>query len=556
MEPATLDRTRFGFADSLRIGDVRKLYTSEVVSGAGDGVFWVALVVYLSQQPRFGLWLTLAVVARLAPRALLSLPAGSLVDRASLRPLLISIEFGRAAIMGGLAVFVAADGPPGLALVAVVASYAIAAPSRPALSAIVPAVAGERHLAVVNAVLSTIRQIMTFLGPLLGTVVVAWSPAAGFALNAVTFAVSGMIIATVSRMPTGHVGPSATRRRARRLGVAGSVADGLSVIATIPAMPALVSLMAVMYFVRGSEMVLHVFVVRDQLDADVGAIGLLGGAIGLGALLAMPIATRAAASDRPARVILASIACTALPTAALALIERTLWACAVLAIVGAGMVVFEVVTVVMLQRVAPAQSLGRVFGAVNGAANAGKLVGALAAPALVAVVGLPWSLVVVAFILVAGGVFAIQPLFVLGRLAAIRRRLLAPRVAELARLGIFDGASQASLERIAAEIEECEVDAGTVVLAQGDVADDLYVCVTGRLNVSVGDRHLDTLGVDDWFGEIGLLEHRPRTATVTAIDDCRLWRIPGGTFLSVLEDAGAPPSALVDGMADRLAAHR
>ena len=78
MGPATLDRAGFGFGDSLRLGDVRKLYASEVVSGAGDGVFWVALVVYLSQQPQFGLWLTLAVIARLAPRALLSLPAGSL----------------------------------------------------------------------------------------------------------------------------------------------------------------------------------------------------------------------------------------------------------------------------------------------------------------------------------------------------------------------------------------------------------------------------------------------------------------------------------------------
>ena len=170
--------------------------------------------------------------------------------------------------------------------------------------------------------------------------------------------------------------------------------------------------------------------------------------------------------------------------------------------------------------------------------------------------GLPWSLVVVALVLVVAGAFAIRPLIGLGRLASIRRRSLAPRVAELAKLGIFEGASQASLERIAAEIQERKVGAGTVVLAEGDVPDDLYVCLAGRLDVSIGDRHLDSLGVDDWFGEIGLLEQRPRTATVTATEDCRLWRIPGETFLSVLEDAGAPPSALVDGMADRLAAHR
>lgn len=51
-------------------------------------------------------------------------------------------------------------------LVIIAVSYTVAAPMRPALSAVVPAIAGERHLAVANAVLSTIRQVMTFVGPL------------------------------------------------------------------------------------------------------------------------------------------------------------------------------------------------------------------------------------------------------------------------------------------------------------------------------------------------------------------------------------------------------
>lgn len=58
-----------------------------------------------------------------------------------------------------------------------------------------------------------------------------------------------------------------------------------------------------------------------------------------------------------------------------------------------------------------------------------------------------------------------------------------------------------------------------------------------------------------WFGEIGLFGNRPRTATVRATEDVRLWRIPGQDFLDALEETGAPPSALVDGIADRLADH-
>ena len=173
----------------------------EAVSGAGDGIFWVALVVFLADQPQFGLWLTIAVIARLAPRALLSLPAGSLVDRSNLRRLIVSIECSRAALMATLAVMVSRDVGAPVVLLIIAVSYTVAAPTRPALSAVVPAIAGERHLAVANAVLSTIRQVMTFVGPLLGVVVALLSPSAGFVVTAATFAVSGAILATVRRIP-------------------------------------------------------------------------------------------------------------------------------------------------------------------------------------------------------------------------------------------------------------------------------------------------------------------------------------------------------------------
>ena len=551
-------REHTGLAATFRNAGLRKLYGAEVVSGAGDGVFWVSLVVFLDDQPRFGLWLTLAVVARLAPRALLSLPAGSLVDRSNLRSLLVTIEFARAALMVVLAVVASRGGAALPALLLVLASYTIAAPTRPALSATVPSVAGERHLAGANAVLSTIRQIMTFIGPLLGVLIAAaWSPAVGFGVNAVTFTLSGLIIGTV-RGFRDHSDVDATgeRRAPVRLGLAASFVDGIGAVRSIPALPALTLLIGVMYFVRGAEMVLHVYVVREQLDVSVDAIGLLGGAIGLGALLAMPVAVRAAGSPSPVRPVLVSLVATAVPMAAMAAISRTLWVCVVLVAVGVGMVVFEVVIVVMIQRLTPLSSLGRVFGAINGASNTGKLAGAVVAPALIAVLGLDGALLAVAMaVLVVGGV-ATRPLVVFGRVAAARQRTLAPRVATLRALDIFEGASRPSLERIAAEAQEVVVPSGTVVIREGDQPDNLYISIRGALLVTVENRPVGQLGPGDWFGEIGLLDQRPRTATVTTTDDAVLWRIPGATFLEVLENAGAPPSALLDSIADRLSTHR
>lgn len=545
-----------GLLSTFRNVGLRKLFGAEVVSGAGDGIFWVALVVFLSDQPRFGLWLTLAVIARLGPRALLSLPAGSLVDRRNLRSLVVGIEFVRAGMMGALAVLVWLDAAALPVLVLVLLSYTVAAPTRPALAAIVPTVAGERHLAGAVAVLSTIRQIMTFVGPLLGVAVAAWSTAAGFAVNAVTFAASGLLIAAVRGVPDRSQRLRPSRRTTARRGLIAAFFDGIGAVRSAPVLMPLVGLIGVMSFVRGAEMVLHVYVVRDRLGVDIGQVGLLSGAIGLGAVLAMPIASRAANSVSPVRPIVYSLLATAIPTASLALVTTTLGASGVLVAVGAGMVVFEVVIVVMVQRITPPSSLGRVFGAVNGASNTGKLVGALAAPALIALISIEGSLIAIGAAVLVVGAATIWPLITIGRATASRQRILAPSVEALGRLAIFDGASGPSLERIAAELVEERLGSGFEVVRQGESADDLYVTRSGELVVTRDGAEIGRVGADDWFGEIGLLEQRPRTATVTTACPTTVWRIPGDVFLDALDDAGAAPSALVDAMADRLASHR
>ena len=102
---------------------------------------------------------------------------------------------------------------------------------------------------------------------------------------------------------------------------------------------------------------------------------------------------------------------------------------------------------------------------------------------------------------------------------------------------------------------EQDLPADTVVIRQGEPAEDLYIVRSGALAVTRDEVVVGTIGADDWFGEIGLLEERPRTATVSTAESTTLWQIPGDVFLDALDDAGAAPSALVDAMADRLASH-
>jgi CRP-like cAMP-binding protein len=93
---------------------------------------------------------------------------------------------------------------------------------------------------------------------------------------------------------------------------------------------------------------------------------------------------------------------------------------------------------------------------------------------------------------------------------------------------------------------------------EGGVADAFYVVEDGELAVSAfGERgaaapvRLRTLGPGSYFGEIGLLGHMPRTATVRAIKPCRLLRIEGQDFLDALTNLSASPS-LLEGARTRL----
>jgi CRP-like cAMP-binding protein len=91
--------------------------------------------------------------------------------------------------------------------------------------------------------------------------------------------------------------------------------------------------------------------------------------------------------------------------------------------------------------------------------------------------------------------------------------------------------------------------AGRDVVVEGDEADTLYVVERGQLRVHARRRgaveqELAILRAGDVFGEIGVLEKIPRTATVSTVEDCALLRIEGRVFSDVLVENTAHPSLL------------
>ena len=81
----------------------------------------------------------------------------------------------------------------------------------------------------------------------------------------------------------------------------------------------------------------------------------------------------------------------------------------------------------------------------------------------------------------------------------------------------------------------------STVVAAGDPADALYIVISGRLKVLMSDKEgkeviLAILNQGDFFGEMGLIDQAPRSATVVAIDSCELLTMTRADFTKCLQN--------------------
>jgi CRP-like cAMP-binding protein len=83
-----------------------------------------------------------------------------------------------------------------------------------------------------------------------------------------------------------------------------------------------------------------------------------------------------------------------------------------------------------------------------------------------------------------------------------------------------------------------------------------FVVESGEASVEIHGEEIATLGPGATFGEIALIDRRPRTATVTALSDLRTYGLPVFVFRPFVEARPDVAWKMLESMADRLAAER
>ena len=531
MNVAAVARTVFGNRD------LRRVELAFIAFNSAEWGVWIAMLVYA--YGRGGATEAgIVAVVQLVPAALFAPVASGLGDRYPPARVLVLAYGVQAAWLAATAAALLSGAPAPLSYaLAAVAATAVTL-TRPAQAALLPGLArSPEELTAANVVSGWIESVSLVVAPALtGVLLAIGSTGVVFAVMAVFSAVGGLVVLPVR-------GPPAAARAASPL-------QAVELVRREPETRLLLGLLAAEALAIGALDVLFVVLAVSLLDLGGSGAGYLNAAFGAGGVVG--IAATAALVGR--RFLTPALAAGAVAWGvSFALIgadPRTATAFALLAVAGAGRTVVDVAGRTLLQRIAPVDLLCRVFGLLEGASMAALAVGSLLTPLLVAVAGGRAAV---------AGVGALLPLALLlcgSRLVTIDRRANVPVVelALLRSLPLFAPLGPPELESLARELRPVTATPGEEIVREGEPGDRFFVVADGELEASVDERPVRAIGRGDCFGEIALLRSVPRTATVTARSEARLYALAREPFLAAVS---AHPGAALEAervVGERLAA--
>ena len=125
-------------------------------------------------------------------------------------------------------------------------------------------------------------------------------------------------------------------------------------------------------------------------------------------------------------------------------------------------------------------------------------------------------------------------------------------VEHLRNVSLFASCSQKDLERIAKASDEVKMPAGTLIVDQGQTGREAFIVLAGSVIVKRNGKKVASVGPGTVVGELSLLDHGPRTATVICETDCTLLLLSQRHFLGVLDDVPALSHKMLAILAGRI----
>ena len=537
----------------LRNGPLTRLFIGEFVSSIGDWLYLVALVVLVYQETQNAIVLGIVGAARLLPYILLSIPAGVIADRFDRRLVLLTSDLARAGCMLVLAWIVAVGGPLWAVGAVAILAACFSTFFYPAIGALVPSlVRDEREFGPANSAWATLDNLAWIVGPAIAGLLLATGDLVlAFVLNAVSFTLIAAILWTLPSHKPGAAPSPASGATATTpsdptgasevapddAGVESRVFLGRRIPSSIDvsALSGVVLIDLLTWFAFGGIGILIVVIATDVFHGGDAATGYLNVALGVGGTVGALLSAALVLRPRLGQVLLVGAAAFGAALVVLGIAGQFAIAFLAIAVISTGNLILDVARTTIFQRVVPDAYRGRLGGVMLTSQSVAESAGTLVIPILVTVFGFGIVMGLLGVAVVAGTIAAVALIGTAGDVAAGEHDVALRRIA---RLPLFGGLSPARVEGALRGLQPLPVTAGDVVIRQGDPADRFYVIGSGSFVVTSdageGARELRTLGVDDVFGERGILAHAPRSATVTAATDGLLFMMDGDAFLELV----------------------
>jgi MFS family permease len=354
------------------MGIARRLALGRLISLTGGSAAWIAIIAAVFDETGSAAWVSAAMFAGVIGTVLAAPFAGWIGDHYDRRRVMIAADLAAAAVSTAMAL----TGQPEALVVLLAVSSVAQSPFEPASAAAIPNLVAPADVPRANALVAATGSAGYVVGPLLGGLVlgVGASPSTLFAIDAATFVLSALLIASVRR----PFGRGATDEHP-------GVLAGARVIAHEPSLRLLVG--AGVASLVGVGMV-HVasYPLSLQLGGGTEGYGAMTALIGGGGVLGAALAGRVLAAG-PRRVLVGAYAAGVLGLSLAGAAPVLAVALCGLALAGAGGGVGGVADTTLLQARADDEVRSRVFAAQDGAAHLAYTLAALAGGLIVELVG-------------------------------------------------------------------------------------------------------------------------------------------------------------------------
>ena len=127
-----------------------------------------------------------------------------------------------------------------------------------------------------------------------------------------------------------------------------------------------------------------------------------------------------------------------------------------------------------------------------------------------------------------------------------------PKALDLKSIWLFSACTNSELRRLRSALDEVEVPQGKVLVEEGRIGTEFFLIAEGRATVTKNGRKVASLGPGQYFGELALLDRRPRSASVVSETEMDVLVLHQRQFNGLLESVPTMSRKLLVAMANRL----